>query len=56
MGYPASRILKEVDPIAYRCGLLGYVNELAVEGSEEYQDYVSQLEELEAELEDCVSE
>lgn len=26
MGYAASRILREVDPIAYRCGLLDWLD------------------------------
>lgn len=56
MGMYASRILEECDPIAYSCGLSDYVDGMDIEDSEEYQDYVSQLEELESELEDLENE
>lgn len=56
MGFYASRILEELDPIAYTCGLHDYVGSFDIEDSEEYQDLVSQLEELEFELEDLEEE
>jgi hypothetical protein len=32
LGYSPSRVLKEVDPIAYRCGLNDYLDSLAQDG------------------------
>lgn len=50
--YSASLVLKEVDPTAYRCGLVDYVDSLELE-PEELQ---KELEELQDELEDLESE
>ena len=54
--YCASRILGEIDPIAYRCGLNDYVDSLDVTEDEEYKKLESELEELESELEELESE
>lgn len=51
-----SRILKECDPIAYRCGLIDYVDTVDLEDLEEYQTLESELEDLQEELEDLESE
>jgi len=56
MSYDPSHILREVDPTAYRCGLLDYVDSLDKEDDEEYQELEERLEELEDELTDLESE
>lgn len=53
--YP-STILKECDPIAYRCGKSDYESNIDLNGVEEYRDLYSALEDLESELEDLESE
>lgn len=45
--YETSRVLKEVDPIAYRCGFLDWVNSLEDEWVQ-YGDYYYDAEQLEA--------
>lgn len=63
MGFDASQILKEMDPTAYRCGLLDYVDGLDqdeekmkdddyAEWTEEKEDLESEIEELEDQLYD----
>lgn len=53
MGYCASQILKEVDPIAYRCGLNDYVDSNVYKSDiEEYQDLEEDLEEVENQIDD----
>jgi hypothetical protein len=54
--YDTSRVLKEVDPIAYRCGLSDYVYGLDKECSPEYVLLTEKLEELEEELEELQEE
>ena len=61
--YSPSHVLKNVDPVAYRCGLLDFVNYLDVEDSEQYKDLQEQIDsleddisELESELDDLFSE
>ena len=61
--YSPSHVLKNVDPTAYRCGLVDYIDSLDVEDSDEYkelQDEIDQLrydiEDLESEIEDLESE
>ena len=46
-----SRILNEMDPIMYRCGLNDYIDTLEVENDENYQALIEELEELNSELE-----
>lgn len=55
MKFTASRILREVDPVAYRCGLNDYVDSLNVTADEEYQALERELEELEDELADLAN-
>jgi cell division protein FtsB len=43
--YP-SRILSELDPIAYSCGLSDYADSCGLESSEEYNRLCEELEEL----------
>lgn len=54
MKFTASRILEELDPIAFRCGLNDYVDSLSLSDDEDYQALESELEELEDELNDIV--
>ena len=56
MGYNASYILKQVDFIAYRCGLLDYVDNLDVSESSKYCELEESLESLEDELSDLKSD
>jgi hypothetical protein len=53
--FSPSEILSKLDPIAYRCGLLDYVDcyqDDLLDNSEEYNDLKTELEELEYELEE----
>ena len=61
LGMNASYILKEMDPVAYRCGLLDYLdgldqdeekmnNDECLELFEELEEIKSKIEELEEEL------
>lgn len=67
MGYCASQILKEVDPIAYRCGLNDYVDSsINKSDTEECQDLeedmvlvenqIEDLEDQRVELEDAITD
>lgn len=57
MGYSASYILKQIDPIAYRCGLLDYVDSLDVTPPDEWDTELSDLlGDLEDLLDDKVEE
>lgn len=47
-----SRILRELDPIAYRCGFNDYVDNIAVSDDANYCDLCDELADLEAELEE----
>lgn len=54
--YNASYVLNSVDPIAYRNGLLEFVDEIPLEDSDEYNGIISEIEEIEYELEDLENE
>jgi len=57
MGFEAARILKELDPIAYRCGLLDYVDAChPIEDTEEYKELEEEIEEIESEIESIEEE
>ena len=45
-----SRILSELDPIAYRCGFSDYIDSLDIEDDEDYQELQAELEEVKEEL------
>lgn len=47
-----SRILRELDPIAYRCGLNDYVDNLDLSDDADYCDLCDELADLEARLEE----
>lgn len=49
--YDGGRILEEIDPTAYRCGLNDFVDAIEKEESPEYNELIEELEELESELE-----
>ena len=51
MGYRTSYVLKEVDPVAYRCGLIDYVDSIELRDWAEYRELEEELETLEEELE-----
>lgn len=48
--YYPSEILKKCDPIAYRCGLLDYIDSIDLEEISEYQELQTKLEELKTQL------
>jgi hypothetical protein len=52
MGFSASDILKNCDPIAYRCGLLDYIDSIDKEETEEGMELLAQIESLESAIED----
>lgn len=54
--YQPSEALKQLDPIAYRCGKSDYESEYDLDNCEEYIDLKDELEELESDLEDLESE
>ena len=51
-----SDILKNCDPVAYRCAKSDYESDYDLDDCEEYTDMVEQLESLNNELEDLQSE
>lgn len=53
--YP-SKIVEELDPTAYRCGLNDYVDSRDISEDEEFQKMKEELEELEDEISDIESE
>ena len=54
--YP-SQILKECDPVAYRCGLNDFADsEFDKEDTEEYQSLQEEIYQLESDIEDLESE
>ena len=52
MNYSSSQALKELDPIAYRCGKGDYESNYDLDNCEEYSDLKDELEELEGQLSD----
>lgn len=56
MGYPASRILEELDPVAYRCGLNDYCDNKDVEDLQEWIWAKEEVENIENEIEDLEEE
>lgn len=50
MTYSPSQVLKELDPVAYRCGKSDYESNFDLDDCEEYTDMVEQLESLNSEL------
>ena len=56
MTFFPSDILKNCDPIAYRCAKADYESNYDLNDAEEYNDLKEELEDLESELEDLESE
>lgn len=56
MEYLASRVLKEVDPIAYNCGLSDYCDSIDLTEETNYIELKEKIEELEYDLEDIDDE
>lgn len=50
--FEPARVVEELDPIAYRCGLNDFVDGLDIEDDPRYQELVEELEEFKSELED----
>ena len=48
--YDPSFVLKKVDPMAYRCGLVDYVGSMKNEESDDYKTMVEELEEMKESL------
>lgn len=56
MSYRASRVLKEIDPIAYKCCKADYADSMELEDFSEYTDLVDELEDLKSQLEEMEEE
>ena len=60
LGMNASYILEEMDPVAYRCGLLDYLDNLDQDeekmNNDECLELFNQLEEIESEIEELEEE
>lgn len=54
-GFEYSRILEELDPIAFRCGLNDYCDNLDVEDTQEWIEANEKVESIESEIEDLES-
>lgn len=52
MGFQPSAILKSVDPIQYRCGLLDYVDGWELDDDVDYMDLIDERDELKTEIEE----
>ena len=60
LGMNASHILKEMDPVAYRCGLLDYLDSLDQDeekmNNDDYAELIEELEEIESKIEELEDE
>ena len=54
--YSPSHVLKNVDPIAYRCSLNDFVDYFDVEDSDEYKALQEEIDQLQSDIEDLESE
>lgn len=54
--FEPSRILKELDPIAYRCGFIDYVDSVSDDDIPEYVELTEQIEECEEKIAEMESE
>ena len=54
--YSPSHVLKNVDPVAYRCGLNDFVDSLDIEDSDQYKALQEEIDQLQALIEDLESE
>lgn len=55
MKFQASRALEELDPTAFRCGLLDYVDGMDINDDIEYQELKDMKNDLEDELYDLIN-
>ena len=51
-----SDILRQCDSIAYRCGLIDYVDSIDIRDTNEYQELEQEIEDMENELSDIEDE
>ena len=56
MEFEAHRIIEELDPTAYRCGLVNYVDGLEKDDDPKYKELEEELETLQDELADLEGE
>ena len=60
LGMDASYILKGMDPVAYRCGLLDYLDGLDQDeekmDNDDYAELIEELEEIESKIEELEAE
>lgn len=56
ISFTPSRILEELDPVAYSCGLSDYVDSIDKSSNSEYQELESAIEDLEEEIESLESQ
>ena len=54
--YSPSRVLKNVDPVAYRCSLNDFVDSLDVEDSDEYKALQSEIDDIQDEIDQLQSD
>ena len=54
--YSPSHVLKNVDPTAYRCSLVDYIDSLDVEDSDEYKALQDEIDQLQSDIEDLENE
>lgn len=54
-GFEYSRILEELDPTAFHCGLNDYCDSKDVEDTEEWKEANEKVEDIESEIEDLES-
>lgn len=54
--YSPSHVLKNVDPIAYRCGLIDFIDSLDVEDSDEYKALQSEIDDIQEEIDQLQSD
>ena len=50
--YSPSHVLKNVDPVAYRCGLNDFIDSLDVEDDDEYKALQEEIDQLQSDIED----
>ena len=54
--YSPSHVLKNVDPTAYRCSLIDFVDSFDVEDSDEYKELQEEIDQLQSDIEDLENE
>lgn len=54
--YTASHALKSIDPTAYRCGFVDWLDSLDIEDSDEWKELEGQIEDLRGQIEQLENE